>query len=338
MAFFRKAGNILRQTMSNHISQEISTSKPSIFQAIRCMSTSKLFVGGLSYSTDDSGLREAFSKYGEVAEVRVIVDRDTGRSRGFGFVTFSTVEDASAAIQALDQQDLHGRRVRVAYANDRTSGYGGGGGFRSGGYGTDGGFGGNYGSGGGGGYGGNYGGGGGGNYGGGGGGNYGGSGGGYGGNYGSGGGGGYGGNYGSGGGGYGGNYGSAAGGEDGNTGAGNYASNNSYGGDGQNFGGGAGGGGSYGSNTSYDGGNLTSGSDGHNFGVAGGGGGSDNNNVGAGISSSSSGFDLGQFKFDAPEESKSMEGAGEGPGQDKPAEGNYRDDDDAPGNYADRRG
>ncbi|KAL2461982.1 Nuclear cap-binding protein complex [Abeliophyllum distichum] len=330
MAFFKKAGNILRQTVSNRISQEISTSKPSIFQAIRCMSTSKLFIGGLSYSTDDSGLREAFSKYGEVADVRVIVDRDTGRSRGFGFVTFSTVEDASAAIQALDQQDLHGRRVRVAYANDRTSGYGGGGGFRSGGYGTDGGYGGNYGSGGGGG-----------SYGG----NYSGGGGGYGGNYGSGGGGGYGGNYG-GGGGYGGNYGSAAGGEDGNTSAGNYTSNNSYGGgnpgyggDGQNFGGGGGAGagaGNYGSNTSYDGGNLTSGSDGQDFGVAGGGGGSDNNNVGAGISSSGSGFDLGQFKFDAPEERKSMEG--EGPGQDKPAEGNYRDDDDAPGNYADRRG
>ncbi|XP_022883686.1 glycine-rich RNA-binding protein 3, mitochondrial-like [Olea europaea var. sylvestris] len=120
MAFLRKAGNILSRTVSNRISQEISASQSSVFQAIRCMSTSKIFIGGLSFGTDDSGLTEAFSKYGEVAEARVIVDRDTGRSRGFGFVTFSTVEDASAAIQALDQQDLHGRRVRVAYANDRT--------------------------------------------------------------------------------------------------------------------------------------------------------------------------------------------------------------------------
>ncbi|CAA2994541.1 glycine-rich RNA-binding 2, mitochondrial-like [Olea europaea subsp. europaea] len=323
MAFFRKAGNILSRTVSNHVSQEISTSQPSIFQAIRCMSTSKLFIGGLSYSTDDSGLREAFSKYGEVADARVIVDRDTGRSRGFGFVTFSTVEDASAAIQALDQQDLHGRRVRVAYANERTRGYGGGGGFGSGGYG------GNYGNGGG--FGGNYGGGGGGGYGG----NYGSGGGGYGGNYGSGG--GYGGNFGSGGSGgagYGGNFDNAASGEDGHTAGGNL----SYGGDGQNFGGAVGGsGGSYASNTSYGGGNLP-GSDGQNSGVAGGGGGSDNfftdNNVGTDSNFVSS--EVGQFKIDA-EESKSSEGATDSYSQDEPVEGNYRDDDDTPNDYADRR-
>ncbi|KAK4395792.1 Glycine-rich RNA-binding protein 3, mitochondrial [Sesamum angolense] len=104
MAFFRKAGNILGRTVSNHINQEISSSKPSIFQVIRYMSSSKLFIGGLSYSTDDASLSEAFNKYGEVAEARVIVDRETGRSRGFGFVTYSSVEEASAAIQALDQQ------------------------------------------------------------------------------------------------------------------------------------------------------------------------------------------------------------------------------------------
>ncbi|KAI3473408.1 hypothetical protein Pfo_031418 [Paulownia fortunei] len=127
MAFFKKAGNILGRTVSNHFSQEISSSKPSIFQAIRWMSSSKLFIGGLSYSTDDTSLIEAFNKYGEVAEARVIVDRETGRSRGFGFVTYSSIEEASAAIQALDQQELHGRRIRVDYANDRTRGYGGGG-------------------------------------------------------------------------------------------------------------------------------------------------------------------------------------------------------------------
>ncbi|KAM3288460.1 glycine-rich RNA-binding protein 2, mitochondrial [Capsicum chacoense] len=192
MAFFNKAGNIIRQAVSKqHINHEISASKPSIFQLIRCMSSSKLFVGGISWNTNDHTLQEAFSKYGEVVEARVIYDRESGRSRGFGFVTFNSAEDASAAIQALDQQELDGRRIRVNVANDRTRGYGGGGGFGGGG---------NYGSGG-------YGGAGGGNYGSGGyggGGNYG-SGGGGGGNYGSGGyGGGGGGNYGAGG-----NYGSS---------------------------------------------------------------------------------------------------------------------------------
>lgn len=68
------------------------------------MQSSKLFIGGISYSTDDQSLREAFSKYGEVIEARVIVDRETGRSRGFGFVTYTSSEEASSAIQALDGQ------------------------------------------------------------------------------------------------------------------------------------------------------------------------------------------------------------------------------------------
>ncbi|KAH0721185.1 hypothetical protein KY290_006103 [Solanum tuberosum] len=143
----------LAAVSKQHINHEISASKPSIFQLIRCMS-SKLFVGGISWNTNDNSLQEAFSKYGEVVEARIIYDRESGRSRGFGFVTFNTSEDASAAIQALDGQELDGRTIRVNVANDRTRGYGGGGG---GGYG--GGGGGNYGSGGygGGGGGGNYG-------------------------------------------------------------------------------------------------------------------------------------------------------------------------------------
>ncbi|CAN4109359.1 unnamed protein product [Withania somnifera] len=148
MALFNKAGNIIRQAVSKqHINHEISPSKPSVFQFIRCMS-SKLFVGGISWNTNDTTLQEAFSKYGEVIEARVIYDRESGRSRGFGFVTFSGSDDASAAIQALDGQELDGRRIRVNIANDRTRGYGGGGGFGGGGYGGGGGGGGNYGSGG----------------------------------------------------------------------------------------------------------------------------------------------------------------------------------------------
>ncbi|KAE8124456.1 hypothetical protein FH972_019340 [Carpinus fangiana] len=155
MAFFSKVGNILRQTASKQISSEFGPSKLSVFQAIRCMSSGqspKVFVGGLSYNTDEQGLRDAFSKYGDVMEARVITDRDTGRSRGFGFVTYTSTEEASSAIQALDGQDLHGRVVRVNYATERARPSYGGGGY--GGYGGGGGYGNNaYGGGGGGGYG-----------------------------------------------------------------------------------------------------------------------------------------------------------------------------------------
>ncbi|XP_059444258.1 glycine-rich RNA-binding protein 2, mitochondrial-like isoform X1 [Corylus avellana] len=140
MAFFSKVGNILRQTASKQISSEFGPSKLSVFQAIRCMSSgqsSKVFVGGLSYGTDEQGLRDAFSKYGDVMEARVIMDRDTGRSRGFGFVTYTSSEEASSAIQALDGQDLHGRMVRVNYATERPRPSFGGGGY--GGYGSGGG-------------------------------------------------------------------------------------------------------------------------------------------------------------------------------------------------------
>ncbi|KAK3008671.1 hypothetical protein RJ639_014963 [Escallonia herrerae] len=140
MAFFSKAGNILRQSVSKHINKEISASKPSLMQMIRCMSSSKVFVGGLSYNTDETGLRDAFTMYGEVYDARVIVDRETQRSRGFGFVTFATPEDASAAIQALDGKELHGRVVRVNYANDNSRpSFGGGGGYTAGGGGAYGG-------------------------------------------------------------------------------------------------------------------------------------------------------------------------------------------------------
>ncbi|KAK4402225.1 Glycine-rich RNA-binding protein 3, mitochondrial [Sesamum angolense] len=302
MAFFRKAGSILRRAVTNNLNHEISSSRPSILQAIRCMSTSKVFVGGLSYSTDDTSLREAFDKYGEVAEARVIVDRETGRSRGFGFVTYSSAEEASAAIQALDQQELHGRRIRVNYANDRTRGYGGGG-FRGGNFG---GAGGGYNAGG---FGGGYG-----------------AGGGYNNND------GYGGNYGGGGAGYGGSGNSYGGGSNFNTGANSYGSGagtNAYpaGGESQT------GIDNYTSSNSYGGGNLSYGGDGQNFGVAGGVGGSDNFfGSGEGAGSSGVGDKL------ADEESIHIGGADEDLSQVGPLEGNFKDDDDTPDNYADRRG
>lgn len=79
----------------------------------------KLFVGGLSWGTDDQALNEAFSVHGQVNEAKVILDRDSGRSRGFGFVTFADADGAQAAIEALDGQVLDGRNIRVNLAEDK---------------------------------------------------------------------------------------------------------------------------------------------------------------------------------------------------------------------------
>lgn len=87
----------------------------------------KLFVGGLSWDTNDQSLNEAFSRFGVVAEAKVITDRDTGRSRGFGFVTFDSPSDAERAIQEMDGAELDGRAVRVNEAHDKPRGGGGGG-------------------------------------------------------------------------------------------------------------------------------------------------------------------------------------------------------------------
>jgi len=119
---------------------------------------SKLYVGNLSWNTTDDHLNQAFSQYGTVTDHIVMVDRETGRSRGFGFVTFSSESEAQAAITALHDQDLDGRRIKVNFANTGgRGGGGGGGGYRGGGGGGYGGGGynnqgGGYGGGGGGGY------------------------------------------------------------------------------------------------------------------------------------------------------------------------------------------
>ncbi|KAJ4873038.1 Glycine-rich RNA-binding protein 3 [Raphanus sativus] len=129
MAFLSKFGNVLKQTTSKQLNAHGSLSRsPSLFKAIRCMSSSKLFIGGMEYGMNEDSLREAFSKYGEVVGTRVILDRETGRSRGFGFVTFTDAEAASSAIQALDGQDLHGRIVKVS----AVGGYNGSSGYDSG--------------------------------------------------------------------------------------------------------------------------------------------------------------------------------------------------------------
>ena len=110
----------------------------------------KLFVGGLSWNTTDEGLKEAFSRFGVVVEAKVVTDRETGRSRGFGFVSYSEATDGEAARQAMDGASLDGRSIRVNAAEDKPR-TGGGGGQRSGGFGGGGGGGGGGGRGGGGG-------------------------------------------------------------------------------------------------------------------------------------------------------------------------------------------
>ncbi len=88
----------------------------------------KLFVGGLAWATDDQGLRTAFEQYGEVTDAKVITDRDTGRSRGFGFVTFAEGTAADEAVEQMNGAQLDGRTLNVDEARDRRGGGGGGGG------------------------------------------------------------------------------------------------------------------------------------------------------------------------------------------------------------------
>ncbi len=93
----------------------------------------KLFVGGLSWDTDTEGLRRGFESFGQLEDVAVILDRDTGRSRGFGFVTFADAADGKTAIAEMDGAELDGRTLRVNEAEQRAprgAGGGGGGGGR----------------------------------------------------------------------------------------------------------------------------------------------------------------------------------------------------------------
>lgn len=79
----------------------------------------KLFVGGISWGTTSDSLRDAFAQFGEVVEAVVITDRETGRSKGFGFVTFSTPEEAEAAVAGMNEKELDGRSITVNVARPR---------------------------------------------------------------------------------------------------------------------------------------------------------------------------------------------------------------------------
>ena len=87
----------------------------------------RLYVGNLSYDTTEADLKETFGTAGTVAEVKVVLDRESGKPRGFAFVEMSSDADAQNAISQLDGRELGGRALKVNEAQDR----GGGGGFRS---------------------------------------------------------------------------------------------------------------------------------------------------------------------------------------------------------------
>jgi RNA recognition motif-containing protein len=94
----------------------------------------KLFVGGIAFATTNDGLRELFAQTGTVVSATVVTDRDTGQSRGFGFVEMSTTEEAEQAVQQLNGRSLDGRSLKVEISKPKTGAGGGGrGGFGGGG-------------------------------------------------------------------------------------------------------------------------------------------------------------------------------------------------------------
>ena len=113
----------------------------------------KLYVGNLAYAVRDDSLQQAFSQFGTVTSAKVMMDRDTGRSKGFGFVEMGSDAEAQAAVNGMNGQALEGRAIVVNEARpreERPGGFGGGGGRSGGGGGYGGGGGGGYGGGGGG--------------------------------------------------------------------------------------------------------------------------------------------------------------------------------------------
>jgi len=91
----------------------------------------KLYVGNLSFQTEGHQLRELFEQYGDLVSLNIVTDRETGRSRGFGFVEYEDEGAARAAETALDGQEFDGRQLRVNEARPRNEGGGGGGRFNN---------------------------------------------------------------------------------------------------------------------------------------------------------------------------------------------------------------
>lgn len=89
-----------------------------------------IYVGNLSYTTTNQSLHDLFAEFGEVINANIIMDRDSGRSKGFGFVEMANKNDGIKAISKLNGQEVDGREIKVNEAQQRSSGGGGGGGNR----------------------------------------------------------------------------------------------------------------------------------------------------------------------------------------------------------------
>jgi RNA recognition motif-containing protein len=123
------------------VCRDLSFSWKSVESLIRAIEMAKrLYVGNLKYTVTSAELQELFDQFGTVSSAQVLSDRETGRSRGFGFVEMANDAEALRAIESLDGQEHDGRRLTVNEARPRTpggGGGGGGGGYRGGGYGGD---------------------------------------------------------------------------------------------------------------------------------------------------------------------------------------------------------
>ena len=95
------------------------TSSPSPPRTYAPLPSHRIFVGNLPWTIDDNGLHSLFSSYGSVLEARVMRDRDTGSSRGFGFVAMSSADEMNAAISGLDGKPVDGRALKVNVASSR---------------------------------------------------------------------------------------------------------------------------------------------------------------------------------------------------------------------------
>ena len=89
--------------------------------------SNKLFIGGLSWDTTNESLQKAFEQYGEIVDLKIITDRETGRSRGFGFITYADSQAIKSAISEMDGAELDGRSIKVNEAEERKPREGGGG-------------------------------------------------------------------------------------------------------------------------------------------------------------------------------------------------------------------